>query len=406
MALRKSFVSVVLSGFLFCLLVTPALADSTSGTLWYTTNQPTGAGGNNVFTATYSFSGGVFTVTPTPGTGIAKTPGADGIIFAPNGNLLIGGQDNVGTQAVANGGSGKDIEITKTGTAVTSLTPGNPNIGAYHLAIGPSTTGTGAGFGSAPVGTQMLYSAANLTPPPGGCSNSCISATTLGAGGGLTGGVAQGQYNVVDAVGSTSSHDVRGLTYDPLNNTWYYGTAGDGAGNVNGDFGTVVFNDLTHTATLTKLLSGVFAHGLTYDPFSNTILTVSGNGIQQYNPATNTIVAGILASGTTGYDQVWTDAKGHILVTDEEQGRIGFVDFDTAAAGGGVNHLINGAGASGPLFTALNSFANIDDIVGSTATTTTVPEPASLALVGTGLMLSARAWRRKKSGGKQNASLN
>jgi hypothetical protein len=28
-----------------------------------------------------------------------------------------------------------------------------------------------------------------------------------------------------------------------------------------GDFGTVVFNDVAHTATLTRLKTGLFAHG-------------------------------------------------------------------------------------------------------------------------------------------------
>lgn len=110
--------------------------------------------------------------------------------------------------------------------------------------------------------------------------NNCISAVTLASGGLSANG---NLYTVSGGV----SHDVRGVIFDPINNTWYYGTAGDGA--TNGDFGTVVFNDVTHTATLTVLLSNVPAHGLTFDPFTNDIIFSSAGLIEQFQPGVGVV---------------------------------------------------------------------------------------------------------------------
>jgi hypothetical protein len=70
-----------------------------------------------------------------------------------------------------------------------------------------------------------------------------------------------------------------GIIFDPNNGRWYYGTAGDGG--ITGTFGTVAFSGTT--ATLTQLLSGVAAHGLTFDPFTNDIIN-SGTEIEQFDP--------------------------------------------------------------------------------------------------------------------------
>jgi hypothetical protein len=48
---------------------------------------------------------------------------------------------------------------------------------------------------------------------------------------------------------------LRGVTVR-TSDTWHYGTAPSGG---NGEFGTVVFNDITHTATLTRLLTNTMA---------------------------------------------------------------------------------------------------------------------------------------------------
>jgi hypothetical protein len=65
------------------------------------------------------------------------------------------------------------------------------------------------------------------------------------------------------------------------NSKWYYGTAGDGS--ISGTFGTVAFSGTN--AALTQLLSGVAAHGLTFDPFTNDIIVNSGTEIEQFDPS-------------------------------------------------------------------------------------------------------------------------
>ena len=78
--------ALALGTALLGLRVGTAKADSTSGSVFFTTF----AGGTNVWTDTYNFNGTTFTLgTPT---GIAATNGADGLLFAPDGNLSLLGK--------------------------------------------------------------------------------------------------------------------------------------------------------------------------------------------------------------------------------------------------------------------------------------------------------------------------
>ena len=65
----------------FCIL--PVYADDVSGTIFYTTFT----GGVNVHKVNFDFNG--LTLSYTGNTGIAATSGADGILFAPDGNLYV-----------------------------------------------------------------------------------------------------------------------------------------------------------------------------------------------------------------------------------------------------------------------------------------------------------------------------
>jgi hypothetical protein len=311
--------------------VRTAKADNTSGSVFFTTFN----GGTNVWTDTYNFNGTTFTLgTPT---GIAATNGADGLLFAPDGNLIIAGQ-------------GTDLlhEITTGGVPVNTVDAGT---GAYHLGL--SGTGT------------TLYTMWN---GPGSGGSTAIAATVL-SGGGLA--VAGTPYTVSCAVGTTCITDVRGVVFDPVNGKWYYSTAGDG---VSGTFGTVVFNDVTHTATLTQLLSGVFAHGVSFDPFTKDIIMNSGGEIEQFDPVSGTIVSTL--SGLGPFDQAAEDGKGHLFVA-ANSGFLEFVDYDKTG-------LI---GAPGNFTAEPFLIANLDDIAPlSGAGSTPVPEPSSLMLMGLGLL--------------------
>jgi hypothetical protein len=330
MRIRAAFLGGLSAAFLACGLYAPvASADVVTASLFYTTfsGQP------RLWSVDATFNG-TSTLSLANNIGVANLNGADGLLFAPNGNLLVGAQGN------------SLIEVTTGGTVVNNVAPGG---GSFHLALS----------GDSP--TAIVYNINN-----GGCGNNCISAVTL-AGGGLS-----GNGNLYTVIGG-ASHDVRGVIFDPANNTWYYGTAGDGA--TNGDFGTVVFDDTLHTATLTVLLSNVPAHGLTYDPFTQTIIISSDTLIQQFDPASGTIVSSVNFGGSFQFDQTAVDGLGHLFAASND-GFLGFIDYD--AAGG----LIGGAGsATASVFLA----NNLDDIAPLSGAGSAAPEPATLALIGAAL---------------------
>jgi hypothetical protein len=98
------------------------MAQSTTGTIYYTQYGAS----PNVNKATFNYNGSnSFTVSSQ--TAIANTVGADGIIFAPDGDLLVGGQNNG--------------HVSKVNINTAAITTKNPGVqGAYHLALSPDGT--------------------------------------------------------------------------------------------------------------------------------------------------------------------------------------------------------------------------------------------------------------------------
>lgn len=307
--------------------VTAAQATVFTGTLYYTTY----AGGANVWNISYNYNDVSHVFGLGAPNNIATTNGADGIIFASNGNLLIGGQ-----------GSGNVYELNSSGTVVNTQNTGTPS---YHLTLDPT-------------GTKVY------TSDFGGRLNTL--STPIGSGNTPT---------------SISGGD-RGLTQIAFGDggaVFYVNGAPNGGGNL----GTI---DLS-TGTTTRIYTGITpAHGLVYDPFTD-LITMFGAG--QTGSMNATDGTGLKTSGggkfaVTDFDQGAVDGKGHALVAGGSS--ITFIDYS-------LSHDITAPDYT----TSIGGFAFIDDLaplVGAGSRQNSVPEPASIALLGMGL-LSMGVTRRK-----------
>ncbi len=264
------------------LLLAPVLAnaDKANGTLYYTTY----AGGMNVHKLDYSYDG-LSTFTMSGISDIAATNGADGIIFAPNGHLLIGGQ-----------GYDTVHEITVGGALINDYTTDAG--GQFHLALDP----TG----------KFVYGAGL----PGNYTKHTLGTPGFTASMGITG----------DNSSITSLAFAAGKTF--------YTTSGGGGGA--GDFGII---DLSTNITTQIFSNANGFHGLVFDPYTSDLIGFAGNTIVQVDPTTNTIVSTLIVDGES-FDQGTTDGKGHILVASNG-GNLTFLDYQSTMLVGGSSNFVS-----------------------------------------------------------------
>jgi hypothetical protein len=343
--MKRAFIFLCMACLLTLGLAAVAHADPASGTLFYTTfsPEPNGVGGSdNVWKLNYSFTGGnTFTITNNVGVGLT-TPvggvsGADGILFAPNGNLIIGGQ---GQNAV--------YEMTTGGVNVTNVSPGSTGQ-SFHVTLGSNSP------------TGPLYTMANTEAQNG----NSISRLTL-SGGGLS---AAGTTLTQSAAPGQGDPDVRGIVFNPKNGKWYYSTADDGS--IHGTFGTITFSGDTYT--LTPINTDVPAHSLSYDSFTGDIVYAAGTEFGQYDPTTGTFSTSASFAGEE-FDQSAIDGNGHLFLASNT-GDMVFVDYD------GTGNVANPSDFTATRF--INT--NLDDFAPLSGPGAQTPEPATLTLLGMGL---------------------
>ena len=254
-----------------------ALAAPVTGTIYYTTFS----GGVNVHKVDYAYNPGV-SFTLSNNVGIAGVPGADGIVFAPDGDLLIGGQGPYVNK------------IHPSGSGFQQVYTGGP--AAFHLGLDPSGNYVWAGG------------------IPGGLARVPLAPFATGT-----------NVPLVGAPGGVDS-----IVFDASGNAYYTSSGPSG----NGYFGRIDLSTAPGHATLSIIGIYLAAHGAAYDPYTGGFLLFGSSHVTQVTAA-GAIVSDLVVPGMT-FDQGAVDGHGHVLVASNS-GHMLFVDYS-------ASHLINAPG--------------------------------------------------------------
>jgi hypothetical protein len=235
-----------------------------SGELFYTTNQPPAV---KKVSFTYDSSG--FRI----GTRvlIANLPAADGIVFAPNGKLIVGG-----------GGTGMVFQVDPNSGAVQSVKSGA--IGAYHVSVDPS---------GKHVWTAGL---------PGALAEVPLEPFADGTVRELTGDDPR-----VTSVGFA------------LGKAFYTASDPNGGGN----FGQIDLAAMRTHRLMTDLRG---AHGITFDESAASLFLFGSFSILQIDSGTPTVISSQRNFLGLRFDQGTVDGRGHLFAADNG-GKLVFVDY-------------------------------------------------------------------------------
>ena len=316
----------ILVGLWVALASPSASATLFTGTLYYTLFS----GGQNVWRVNYSYQDSTQTFALGAPTNIASTNGADGIIFAPNGNLLVGGQ-----------GSGNVYEVKPSnGALVNTQATGTSS---FHLTLDPNLKSVYSSDFGGSLNTLSL-------PIGSGSANTAIT----GGDSGLT-QIAFGNEGTVFYV--------------------------NGSPNGGGNLGTINLG----TGVTTQLYTGVqSAHGLIYDPFTDLITMFGAGETGTMNDLTGaSLKTSSQIYGLGDFDQGSVDGFGHALVAGS--GAITFIDYHLSndITKPDFTTFVRG-------FTGIDDLA---PLAGAGSNPNPVPEPQSLLLVAlalAGLAVSRR----------------
>jgi outer membrane protein OmpA-like peptidoglycan-associated protein len=227
----------------------------------------------NVYRATFTYVVGSRITIGEP-EGVACTnDNVDGLLFTPGGSLLVGGRHN-----------GVHKIDPRTGRFSTIKVP----VLAFHLMLDPSRT--------------LVW----VSEIPGRLATIALTPGSEVALHELTGD---------DTVVTTIAWDRRGNAY--------YTSSGSGGG---GSFGKL---DLAARRT-TRVLTGLpAAHGMAFDPYTDTLILMGSNHITQISVGeTPTIVSDLTASGEP-LDQGTVDGQGHLFAACN-CGSMVFVDYSVS----------------------------------------------------------------------------
>lgn len=324
----------------------PSQASILTADLYYTHFQ---GGGPNVLKVQATYDTVSHALSYGSQIGLASVAGADGIMFAPNGNLLVTSNQNSNVYRLDTAGNVLQ-------TASTNI--GGPN---FHMALDPS----GTKFYSSNTYNQSTGSLGTfaIAPGPGGA----ISSATL--------------TPIKDATGADSN--VTQLAFDPVSGRIFYTR---GAPNSNGSIGLFTFGATTDTTNQLIAANTVrAAHGIVYDPFTKKMTMFGGAMVATLDPSQTSdanIVASLkkwdLGQSVCDFDQGAVDGLGHAFIAG--CGAMTFIDYSvTGDITSAANTLIVTGG-----------FGDIDDIaplvgLGAPPPTGHIPEPGSLALLALGL---------------------
>jgi hypothetical protein len=224
---------------------------------------------------------------------IASTPGSDGILHHPDGDLLIAGQGD------------RVFKVNKaTGAYTTFRVVGSDN---YHLMMDPDNIHLWSSGIPGPPTKWPLY---NSLP------------NNMGVG------------TVYPVSGSESQ--VTQISWDD-NGTAFY-TSSDYRGN--GYFGIIDMNTMVTTRINPWRPSdnkGIndrvpAAHGMHFDSYSGTLLLFGNDHITQIDPITRKIIADLdfstMGFNNIRFDQGTSDGQGHLFVADNN-GYVIFVDYSS-----------------------------------------------------------------------------
>jgi hypothetical protein len=232
---------------------------------------------DNVKRVAYSYSAGKFTI-GTIST-ITTVLGADGIVTVPDGSFVVGGE---GTTWKIDGKTGATQRTNPGGTVESDhVTYDSQRNVIWTSGDNPLTT---------------------LSKIP---LNAFVTGTT---------GIP------VQLKGDDTT--VSGVAFDGSHNAYYTASSITG----NGSFGTINLDTFT---TVRKISHLPAAHGITYDPFTNTLILAGANHITQIDPNTFSVISDWTAPAQYSglqLDQDTVDGHGHMWAASND-GNLVFIDF-------------------------------------------------------------------------------